>query len=141
VLTAVPRVRDLSLPLCSLSLSDIGTLVDAFPDQPLDFFGALRARRYDSTLMAWMAELGYPDSHKEVSSRLMASIRDDLRGEDTATALLPDWAAAQTATLPVLLATGMSLAEEQERVLENRLSETYFKKMTGPASGLLSLGG
>ena len=124
-----------------LTIDDCGALVDAFPKQPLDFFGALRARRYDSTLMAWMAGLGYPDSHKEVNARLMAAVRDDLRGEDTATALLPDWAAAQTATLPMLLATGRDLAEEQQRVLEHRLSETYMKTMTGPASGLLSLGG
>lgn len=123
-----------------LSMADVGVLVDAFPGQPLDFFGALRARRYDSTILSWVAENGYPQSQKEVNRRLLAAIRDENLGEDKAKDLLPDFAAAQTATLPMLLATGRDLVEEQERVLENRLSEQYMRVMKTPEFGAAGLG-
>lgn len=123
-----------------LSMADVGVVVDAFPGQPLDFFGALRARRYDATLLDWCASLGYPASQKEVNRRLMAAIRDENNGENTAKDLLPDFAAAQTATLPMLLAAGRDLVEEQERVLQNRLSEDYMRVMKRPEYGAASLG-
>ena len=105
-----------------LSRAEVGALVDAFPLQPLDFFGALRARRYDATIRDWIAQLG---SEKEVNKRLLAGLRD----EETAAAGLPDFSAAGTATLEMLLAAGRDLEREQEAVLALRLSAEYQKNL------------
>jgi hypothetical protein len=40
----------------------------------------------------------------------------------------------------MLLATGRDLVEEQERVLENRLSEQYMRVMKTPEFGAAGLG-
>lgn len=32
----------------------MGTLLDEFPDQPLDFFGALRSAVYDDQIRDWI---------------------------------------------------------------------------------------
>ncbi|CAN6320529.1 unnamed protein product [Urochloa humidicola] len=37
---------------------DVARLVDAFPGQSIDFFGALRARVYDDEVRKWVAEVG-----------------------------------------------------------------------------------
>lgn len=34
----------------------MGTLLDMFPQQPLDFFGALRSAVYDDQIRAWIQE-------------------------------------------------------------------------------------
>ncbi|CAI5474808.1 unnamed protein product [Closterium sp. Yama58-4] len=43
-----------------LSLQDIERLVDTFPNQPLDFYGALRARTYDEKVLEWVEANGGP---------------------------------------------------------------------------------
>jgi len=117
-----------------LSRADVSQLVATFPDQPLDFFGALRARRYDTTIMAWAQSL----SESEVNKRLLRFIRDEEEGKKG----LPDFGASQTATLQALLLAGHDLAEEQELVNSSRLSEAYMKNMsrTGYGGGI-GLGG
>ncbi len=35
-------------------MDDMARLVDRFPRQPLDFFGALRAGHYDSQIRNWI---------------------------------------------------------------------------------------
>ena len=100
-----------------LSTHDVLALVDAFPSQTLDFFGALRARRHDARIRAWAAE----HSEDEVARRLRLFIRD----EDAGAPLLPDFAAASVATLRELIATGEDLQREQQAVMDFRLSEEY----------------
>lgn len=39
-----------------LTTEDIGGLIDNFPGQPLDFFGALRASTYDNQIRRWITE-------------------------------------------------------------------------------------
>ncbi len=126
-----------------LSREDVTTLVDAFPEQPLDFFGALRARRYDDTILRWMVELG---SEKEVNKRLLKFIRDEdatPNDEERAhQAGLPDFGNARTATLEALLEAGRSLENEQEQVNSYRLSEDYMKNMKRVENGAsLGFGG
>ena len=53
---------------------------------------------------------------------------------------LPDFAAAGSATLPLLLAAGADLEREQEAVNTWKLSEDYMKKQSG-GGGLLGLMG
>lgn len=40
-----------------MSRSDVERLVDAFPGQSIDFFGALRARVYDDKVGLWGVRL------------------------------------------------------------------------------------
>ena len=117
-----------------LSRAEVSRLVATFPEQPLDFFGALRARRYDATILAWAQSL----SESEVNKRLLRFIRDEEEGKKG----LPDFGASQTATLQALLLAGHDLAEEQELVNSSRLSEAYMKNMsrTGYGGGI-GLGG
>ena len=37
-----------------LSEEDMGLLLDTFPDQPLDFYGALRSATYDNQIRRWI---------------------------------------------------------------------------------------
>jgi hypothetical protein len=39
-----------------LAPSDMGALLDAFPNQTLDFFGALRSAQYDSQIRDWIRD-------------------------------------------------------------------------------------
>lgn len=39
-----------------LSFEDMGILLDAFPEQPLDFFGALRSALYDDQIRDWIQD-------------------------------------------------------------------------------------
>ncbi|KAI5072028.1 hypothetical protein GOP47_0012134 [Adiantum capillus-veneris] len=50
--------------------SDITKIVDTFPGQSIDFFGALRARVYDDEVRKWVAETGVEQMGKKlVNSR------------------------------------------------------------------------
>ena len=108
--------------------------MDAYPGQPLDFFGALRSRRYDGTIRAWAAALG---SEAEVNKRLLAALRE----EEGSQAGLPDFASAPAANLASMLLDGARLAEEQEAVLTSRLSDAYFKNMHPGAGAGIAFGG
>lgn len=39
-----------------MSFEDMGTLLDLFPSQPLDFFGALRSAVYDDQIRDWIQQ-------------------------------------------------------------------------------------
>lgn len=39
-----------------MSIEDMEVLIDSFPGQPLDFFGALRAATYDNQIRRWIKE-------------------------------------------------------------------------------------
>lgn len=57
-----------------LDRGGVESLLDAFPAQALDFFGALRSRRHDAALRAWAAALG--------EERLARALRAGLRRGD-----------------------------------------------------------
>ena len=135
-----------------VSRADVDALLDAFPNQTLDFFGALRARQHDATIRAWAASLG----ESELSARLRAAMREQrdaqrnaeliAAGEDPLEARppvegLPDFAAAGSATLDLLLAAGEDLVREQEAVNSWKLSQDYMKTQTGGERSLLGFGG
>jgi hypothetical protein len=142
-----------------LSRADVAQLLDAFPGQGLDFFGALRARcvpslrrdvsslpacahafairfaarrQHDSLIRSWAAELG----EVELGKRLRAVLRrrDDADPPEPPVEGLPDFAAAGAATVGMLLAAGHDLEREQEEVNNHKLSDEYMKKMSGGAS-------
>ncbi|CAM6100474.1 unnamed protein product [Calypogeia fissa] len=102
-----------------VSMVDICTIVDTFPNQALDFYGALRSRTYDEEVKKWIEKIGGPE---KLGSRLVSKKKND---EPLPTFVAPE------ATIERLLDAGESLAHEQRLVNEMRLSDIYMKKQTG----------
>eukprot|EP01018_Ginkgo_biloba_P028551 Gb_04109 [translate_table: standard] len=91
---------------------DIVKIVDAFPGQSIDFFGALRARVYDDEVRKWIAEVGVENIGKKlVNSR-----------EGPPTFNKP------TMTLEKLLEYGNMLVQEQENVKRVQLADKYMSE-------------
>ncbi|TKW02765.1 hypothetical protein SEVIR_8G261466v4 [Setaria viridis] len=87
-------------------------LVDTFPGQSIDFFGALRARVYDDEVRRWVAETGIENiGRKLVNSR-----------EGPPTFQQPKM------TLEKLLEYGHMLVAEQENVKRVQLADKYLSE-------------
>lgn len=108
-----------------LSKSEIGKIVDTFPNQALDFYGALRSRTYDRYILKWVEQIGGPE---KLDEKLLRRRRDEI---------LPEFIAPEQ-SLESLIEAGQSLVEEQLMVMKMRLSDEYMKKQegTGPGIGL-----
>ncbi|XP_022944332.1 ribulose bisphosphate carboxylase/oxygenase activase, chloroplastic isoform X5 [Cucurbita moschata] len=91
---------------------DIVKLVDTFPGQSIDFFGALRARVYDNEVRKWAAGVGVESIGKNlVNSK-----------EGPPTFNQPKM------TLEKLLGYGNMLIMEQENVKRVKLADKYLKE-------------
>ncbi|NJR51759.1 MAG: AAA family ATPase [Leptolyngbyaceae cyanobacterium CSU_1_3] len=88
---------------------DIEKLVDGFPEQSIDFFGAIRSRLYDEQIRALIREVGL----EKISLRVVNS------ADRPPEFRKPDF------SLPHLLEVGRSLVGEQQRLKEMRLVEEY----------------
>ncbi|WVZ48750.1 hypothetical protein U9M48_000166 [Paspalum notatum var. saurae] len=91
---------------------DIVRLVDAFPGQSIDFFGALRARVYDDEVRRWVAEIGV----ENIGRRLVNS------KEGPPTFQQPEM------TLEKLMEYGHMLVAEQENVKRVQLADKYLSE-------------
>ncbi|CAI5509971.1 unnamed protein product [Closterium sp. Naga37s-1] len=89
---------------------DVTTLVDTFPGQSIDFFGALRARVYDDEVRRWVAKVGVDN----VSKHLVNSRSGPPKFDQPAM------------NLETLLAYGNMLVKEQENVKRVQLADTYL---------------
>ncbi|KAL2227492.1 ribulose bisphosphate carboxylase/oxygenase activase, chloroplastic isoform X1 [Sesamum indicum] len=90
---------------------DVVKLVDSFPGQSIDFFGALRARVYDDEVRKWIGGVGVDNIGKKlVNSR-----------EGPPTFEQPKM------TLAKLLEYGNMLVAEQENVKRVQLADKYLK--------------
>lgn len=98
-----------------LSRQDFERLVDTFPKQSIDFFGALRSRFYDEQVRRFIQEVGV----EQVSFRLLNS------KEGAPTFQKPRF------TLERLLEFGHLMVQEQERVRTSRLAEEYNRVLMG----------
>lgn len=102
-----------------LSKEAIAGIIDAFPNQPLDFYGALRSRTYDEKILQWVAEVGGAEK----------MVKFLIPGRNA------DWVQPTVdppkQTVEALIQAGESLVEEQRHVMEMRLSDVYMKKQTG----------
>ncbi|CAA2935754.1 ribulose bisphosphate carboxylase/oxygenase activase, chloroplastic [Olea europaea var. sylvestris] len=89
---------------------DVVKLVDTFPGQSIDFFGALRARVYDDEVRKWIGGVGVDSIGKKlVNSR-----------EAPPTFEQPEM------TLEKLLQYGNMLVQEQENVKRVQLADQYL---------------
>merc|ERR1711924_494693 len=88
----------------------IERLVDAFPNQSIDFFGALRSRIYDDLVRGFIGETGL----ENLSSRLVNSREGDVSFENP------------NMSLENLLEYGNLLVGEQENVKRVQLADSYL---------------
>nr|XP_043606517.1 ribulose bisphosphate carboxylase/oxygenase activase, chloroplastic [Erigeron canadensis] len=99
-----------------LSKNDVVSIVKTFPNQALDFYGALRSRTYDSSILKWVNDIGGPEV---VGSKLLRRKKDEK---------LPVFVPPKQ-TVEALLESGYSLIKEQQLIMESKLSKEYMKNM------------
>jgi hypothetical protein len=131
---------DGSGPRSGLTPADLATLLDAFPNQSLDFYGACKSGLYDDVIREYVAA-GAGGSAEE----LAASDGDALSVffKSLAHHSGPPPFDPPPITLDALLAQGRRLVAEQEAVNQHRLADEYMnggtKKSAGPS--LIGLSG
>lgn len=99
-----------------LSKNDVVSIVKEFPNQALDFYGALRSRTYDNSILKWVNDIGGPEV---VGSKLLRRKKDEN---------LPVFVPPEQ-TVEALLESGYSLIKEQKLIMESKLSKEYMKNM------------
>ncbi|KAJ0987809.1 hypothetical protein J5N97_006165 [Dioscorea zingiberensis] len=96
----------------NVAKEDIVKLVDTFPGQSIDFFGALRARVYDDLVRDWIGEIGV----EKLGKRLVNSREG------------PPTFEQPKMTLEKLLEYGNMLVKEQENVKRVQLADKYLSE-------------
>lgn len=94
-----------------VSQSDVEKLVDTFPDQAIDFYGALRSRLYDEQVRDLIQSVGID----RISQRIVNSKNAPPEFKK------PDF------SLPHLIEVGQQLVQEQQRVRDSGLAQEYNK--------------
>ncbi|XWS12250.1 hypothetical protein CRYUN_Cryun37aG0073400 [Craigia yunnanensis] len=99
-----------------ISKVEVVNIVDKFPNQALDFYGALRSRTYDRSISKWIEDIGGVEKlgHKLLRQR---------KNEE-----LPVFTPPKQ-TLEALLESGYSLLREQQLIMETKLSKEYMKNI------------
>jgi len=93
-----------------VSQSEVEAIVDQFPGQSIDFFGALRARIYDDSVRAFIGQIGY----EAMGARLVNSREGKVQ--------LPK----PQMHVATLMAYGHALVGEQENVKRVQLADAYL---------------
>ncbi|XP_022138899.1 ribulose bisphosphate carboxylase/oxygenase activase, chloroplastic [Momordica charantia] len=96
----------------NVPVEDIVKLVDTFPGQSIDFFGALRARVYDDEVRNWIVGVGV----EGVGKKLVNSKEPPPKFEQP------------KMTLAKLLEYGNMLVQEQENVKRVQLADKYLNE-------------
>ncbi|XP_062007845.1 ribulose bisphosphate carboxylase/oxygenase activase, chloroplastic [Rosa rugosa] len=99
-----------------ISRDEVASIVDTFPNQALDFYGALRSRTYDRSISKWIDDIGGVES---LGNKLVKRRKDDN---------LPVYTPPKQ-TMEALLESGYSLLKEQQLIMETKLSKEYMKNM------------
>ncbi|WOK96324.1 ribulose bisphosphate carboxylase/oxygenase activase, chloroplastic isoform X1 [Canna indica] len=99
-----------------ITRDEVIRVVDTFPNQALDFFGALRARTYDQSISKWVSEIG---GYEKLGEKL-------LKGKNDGN--LPTFIPPKQ-SLEALLEAGYSLVSEQQLIMNSRLSKEYMKNI------------
>ncbi|CAI0421000.1 unnamed protein product [Linum tenue] len=93
---------------------EVAKIVNSFPNQALDFYGALRSRTYDKAISKWVEENG---GMEKVGPKLVRRKRNEE---------LPVFTPPEQ-TLEALMEAGHSLIREQELIMKTKLSKEYMK--------------
>nr|XP_027187302.1 ribulose bisphosphate carboxylase/oxygenase activase, chloroplastic isoform X2 [Cicer arietinum] len=99
-----------------ISRDEVEKIVDTFPNQALDFYGALRSRTYDKSILKWIDDIGGVENFgsKFLKRRKDQNLPVFIPPEQTADALLE---------------SGYSLLKEQQLIMETKLSKEYMKNI------------
>jgi len=102
----------------------VAMLMDTFPGQPLDFFGALRARMYDSSILQWTARIGDDVLPKVLSD--LARVRWQKKA-----ALVTNVEGFSTAGIDLsyerLIQQANDLVQEQQNINDHQLAHEYMR--------------
>ncbi|KAG9456325.1 hypothetical protein H6P81_000833 [Aristolochia fimbriata] len=99
-----------------ITKGQVETIVDTFPNQALDFYGALRSRTYDQSISEWIAKIG---GYENLGNTLLKRKKNN----ELLTFIPPKQ------TVEALLESGYSLIREQELIMETKLSKEYMKNI------------
>ncbi|KAL0415492.1 UNVERIFIED_CONTAM: Ribulose bisphosphate carboxylase/oxygenase activase, chloroplastic [Sesamum latifolium] len=99
-----------------ITRDEVVSIVSEFPNQALDFYGALRSRTYDRSILKWVNDAGGAEN---LGSRLLKQKKEGK---------LPVFTAPEQ-TLDALLESGYDLIREQKLIMETKLSKEYMKNM------------
>ena len=94
----------------NLSRADVEQLVDRFPNQSIDFFGALRSRVYDDKVREFVTDLGV----ENVGRRLVNSKEGAVKFDKV------------EMNLTVLMSYGNALVKEQDNIKRIQLADSYM---------------
>merc|ERR1712187_17498 len=95
----------------NIAREDVEALVDAFPGQSIDFFGALRARIYDDKVREFIIEHGIENLGKQLVNRRHGKVQME----------------KPLISISTLMSYGNSLVQEQENVKRVQLADSYLK--------------
>ncbi|KAI3426183.1 hypothetical protein D9Q98_008560 [Chlorella vulgaris] len=118
-----------------LSESDMATLLRAFPNQTLDFFGALRSSTYDNQIRDWIKHDVVKGDICEANENMKELGRRLAKQEG-----LPTFEPVDL-SLNMLMAEGRRLVEEQDLINSHKLSEVYMKPQRKMGRSLIGLSG
>ncbi|RWR75283.1 ribulose bisphosphate carboxylase/oxygenase activase, chloroplastic [Cinnamomum micranthum f. kanehirae] len=93
-----------------ITRSEVVSIVDTFPNQALDFYGALRSRTYDRSISKWINDIG---GYENLGEKLLKARKDDK---------IPTFVPPKQ-TVEALLESGYTLIKEQELIMNTRLSK------------------
>lgn len=99
-----------------ISRDEVEKVVKTFPNQALDFYGALRSRTYDRSILKWVDDIGGAESF---ASKFLKRRKDQN---------LPVFIPPEQ-TIDALLESGYSLLKEQQLIMETKLSKEYMKNI------------
>ena len=100
-----------------------------FPAQALDFFGAVRASVADREVKSWVEDT-IGGSYNELPAAACKAMGVRLLNRQLGPAIID----TDGVTIEDLLREGRRLEQEQERVMEHKLSEEYMKTQQGSGS-------
>lgn len=118
-----------------LSEADMAALLDLYPNQTLDFYGALRAATYDNQIRQWIQRDVLKGAISEANENLQELGRRLVRQEN-----LPKFEPVEL-TLKMLMREGDRLVREQEMVMRLKLSDDYLKKQRKMQRSMIGLTG
>jgi hypothetical protein len=119
----------------NLTMEDIQKLLQAYPNQSLDFYGAMRAAVYDGQIREWIKRDVVAGEISDENENLKDLGRRLVRQEG-----LPTFEPVDL-TLKDLMKEGERLVYEQEMVNSMKLSDEYLKKQTKAGKSIIGLSG
>ncbi|CAL9060213.1 ribulose bisphosphate carboxylase/oxygenase activase, chloroplastic-like [Musa acuminata AAA Group] len=99
-----------------ITRDEVIRVVDTFPNQALDFYGALRSKTYDQSILQWVNDTG---GYEKLGEKLLKGKKDG----QLSTFVPPKQ------SVEALLESGHSLVKEQHLITNSRLSKEYMKNI------------